>query len=283
MKIRLIYIVRPQHNYCATLCRGLIVLFYLFSTAAHAELIFYPLQHKTPKSIIPSIEPFLKSGETISAANNELILRVNKGSVLELKKIINKLDSPSHRLIVYVNRDGKFKPHTQGYNINFTSQMTHQHRNKGKLTVYSTHQRSNDNNNQSIQVLDGHTAHISSGINEPIHNIQTINYGRYSHTSSNTEYREASTGFYVTPHLHKESVTLEIAPWSQQALSENSAPTFMRASSVIRGNLNTWIELSGINEQASNNSTGILHKHRQTTINNQQIWFKVVDLDAIKN
>jgi len=269
--------------------RGLIsaVLLYLFSTTTYAELIFHPLQHKTPESIIPTIQPFLQSGETVGAAHNELILRLKKENISELKRLINKLDKPSHRLVIYINRDGKFKQHTKGYNINQELKVAigsgSQHNYQGKLKIYSTHQRSNDNNNQSIKVLDGHTAHISSGISEPISNIQIIQYGQHSHVSSNTEYREASNGFYVTPRLHNESVVLEIAPWSQQALTDNATPSFTRASSVIRGRLNTWIELSGINEHASQSSTGILSKHRKTTKNKQQIWLKVVDLDAIEN
>ena len=264
-----------------------IALFYLVSTIAYAELIFHPLQHKTPESIIPSIQPFLQSGETVGAAHNELILRIKKENISELKRLINKLDKPSHRLVIYINRDGKFKQHTQGYNINQELKVSinsdSEHNYQGKLKIYSTHQRSDDNNNQSIQVLDGHTAHISSGISEPISNIQIIRYGQHSHISSGTEYREASKGFYVTPRLHNASVVLEIAPWSQQALKDNATPTFTRASSVIRGRLNTWIELSGINEHASQSLTGILSKHYQTTKNEQKIWLKVVDLDAIKN
>ena len=259
-------------------------LLYLFSTMTYAELIFYPLQHKTPESIIPTIQPFLQPDETIGAARNELILRINKGNIVELKRLINKLDTPNHRLVIYVNRDGNFKQHTKGYNVNQTLRLNNhssgQHRYEGKLKIHSTSKRSADNNNQSIQVLDGHTAHISSGVSEPISNIQIIHYGQLQHISSDTKYREASKGFYVTPRLQHESVVLEIAPWAQQSLADNPTPSFLRASSVIRGKLNTWIELSGTNEHASSASTGLFSKHQQTTKKEQKIWLKVVDLDA---
>ena len=48
----------------------------LLSSLAYAELIFHPLKHQTPANIIPSIQPFLQSGETVIAAHNELILRI---------------------------------------------------------------------------------------------------------------------------------------------------------------------------------------------------------------
>ena len=255
----------------------------LLSSLAYAELIFHPLKHQTPANIIPSIQPFLQSGETVIAAHNELILRIKPANIVELKALINKLDVASHRLRIYVNRDGRFQQQQEGYELN---QQLHigsgvKRSYQGSLKVYTSSKHSNDNKQQSIQVLDGHTAHISSGISRPSKNLQISQHANSLHISSTSEYIESSSGFYVTPRLSHGAVILEISPWYQRPLAgQANATEFSRVSSIIRGRLNSWIKLSGINEQGHLSSSRILGKHHQTAQKNHGIWLKVVDLDA---
>jgi len=264
------------------------LLLLLMATPVVAQLIFYPLKHKTPADIISNIRPFLQPNETIGAGYNELILRLEPQNISDIKQLIHRLDQPTHRLIIYVNRDGQFNKQTEGYNINnrinigVGSGVKSSY--EGQVRIYSTKDSLNDKNNQTIQVLDGHTAHISEGVSEPINNIQIQQYGNHSHISSSTNYREASKGFYVTPRLSNDSVILEIAPWYEEPLSKNrTSANFTRASSVIRGRLNTWIELAGINESSNQETTKILGRHSQTSKKADTIWVKIVDLDADKN
>jgi len=265
-------------------CLYLFCLIITFSSA-YAELFFYPLSHKAPAEIISSIRPFLQTDETVTAGHNELILRVSTKNKADIQTLIKRLDQPAHRLIIYVNRDGKFDRHTQGYNVNSRLKVgvgkEVSSRYKGDVNVYSTRNITNDKNNQSLQVLDGHTAHISEGVSEPITRSETYQYGEHNHTSNYTSYRDASKGFYVTPRLSKDFVILEIAPQYESSLSENrTSAEFVRASSVIRGPLNTWIKFAGFDDNASKNSEKILGYHAQTTIKKNTIWVKVVDLDA---
>lgn len=263
-----------------------VILFLLLvAIPAFAQLIFYPLKHKTPGDIIPNIRPFLQPSETIGAGYNELILRLESQNISEIKQLIEKLDQPAHRLIIYVNRDGQFNRQTEGYNVNQRIRLgvgpRIENAYKGRVNIYSTRNTTNDKNNQSIQVLEGHTAHISEGVSEPITDIQIQQYSGHSHISSSTNYREASKGFYVTPRLSNDSVILEIAPWYEEPLSKNrTSASFTRASSVIRGRLNTWIELADISGSSNQTTTKILGHHAQTSRKSNTIWLKIVDLDA---
>jgi len=259
-------------------------ILFALATPVLAELTFYSLSHRAPEDIIPTIRPFLQPGETIGAGYNELILRVEPENMADIKKLIKKLDQPAHRLIIYVNRDGQFNRQTEGYNVNnrinigVGSDLKSSY--KGRVKIYSTKDNSSNKNNQTIQVLEGHTAHISEGVSEPITDIQVQQYGNHSHISSSTNYQEASNGFYVTPRLANGSVILEIAPWYEDPLSKNrTSAEFTRASSVIRGRLNTWIQLAGIDDTSTQTSSKILGRHAQTTKQKNTIWVKVVDLD----
>ena len=255
------------------------------ATPVLAELTFYSLSHKAPEDIIPTVRPFLQPGETIGAGYNELILRIEPENIADIRKLIKKLDKPAHRLIIHVNRDGQFNRQTEGYNVNnrinigVGSGLNSSY--KGRVKIYSTTDNSSNKNNQTIQVLEGHTAHISEGVSEPINNIQIQQYGSHNHISSTTNYREASNGFYVTPRLANGSVILEIAPWYEEPLSKNrTSAEFTRASSVIRGRLNTWIQLAGIDDSSTQAASKIFGQQTKTVKRKNTIWVKVVDLDS---
>ncbi|WP_020162179.1 hypothetical protein [Cycloclasticus pugetii] len=260
-------------------------LLLLFTTPVLAELIFHPLKHKQPVDVISSIKPFLQPHETVGAGYNELILRVDPQNLSDIKRLIERLDQPAHRLVIHVNRDGQFNQQTKGYNVNSHINIDTRHNAKsaidGELKIYSTKDQSNEKNNQSIQVLEGHTAYISDGVSEPVNSVHIQQYNNHHHISASTDYREASNGFYVTPRLSNDSVILDIAPWYEEALSENrTSAHFTRASSVIRGRLNTWIKLTGIDEITQQTNSKILGSQSKTSIKNNTIWIKIVDLDA---
>lgn len=262
-----------------------ILLLLLFSAPAVAQLIFYPLKHKMPAEVIPGVQAFLQPSETVAAGHNELILRLESKNIAEIKRLIEKLDQPAHRLLILVNHDGRFNRQTEGYNVNQQIQLgvgaKANNNYQGQVNIYSNTSDKQGKNNQSIQVLEGHTAYLSMGVNEPVTDFQVQRHGAYSHISSSTRYREASKGFYITPRLSNETVILEIAPHYEEPLSKGiPSAHFTRASTVIRGRLNTWIQLAGLSDDTTHSTREILGRTIQTRHKKNTIWVKVVDLDA---
>ncbi|PCI21578.1 MAG: nodulation protein NolW [Piscirickettsiaceae bacterium] len=250
-----------------------------------AEIEFIPLYHQSPEKIVKKIQPFLQQGEVAVAGHNEIILRAEAGTIIEMLQLIKKLDQAAHRLLILVNRDGRFDEQEDGYQVNGDISINTASRNplnaKAKAKIYSTKSISNEKSTEKIQVLDGYSAFISTGINEATPVIQIQQYGIKSHITTGTEYHEASKGFYVTPRLSRNSVILEISPWKEEPFSKNrTSAKFNRVSTVVRGRLNSWIALAGINDNSQQSQTKMLGHHYQTTSTNNQIWVKVIDLDA---
>ena len=258
----------------------------LFSyQACLAELIFYPLQHKAPNELIGSIKELLQAGETVIAGPNELILRLQPQHVDEIKSLIHRLDQPSHRLLIYVSHQRQLNQQLQGYDGQAHLQAgLHSNTSlQGHIKIYSSRDTENDQNKQSIQVLDGHTAYISTGVNQPSTSIYISQHNAHAHISSNTYYKERSSGFYLTPRLSKDSVILNISPWSEQTPSNNGASNFNRATTVIRSRLNTWTELSNVNQWSEQGTSKVLGQTNKTSQNSNSIWIKVVDLDNLSS
>lgn len=261
-------------------------LLLLLSAPAFAELKFYPLYHKSAVEIIPKIEPFLESGETVIAGHNELIIRMKSHNVADITRLIHSLDKPSHRLMIFVNRDGSVSRNNAGFNIDneINIALSDTERNssyEGTLTAGKNNTHANSSYNQKIQVLEGRPAFISQGVSHVIPGGHAHHYGVQGHYSGGAEYREITKGFYVTPQLVKDTVVLEISPWHDQPLSRNGrVAKVSRVSSVVRGKLNTWIELGGVSQSNNSSTSGLTGRHRQSTTARNKVWVKVIDLDA---
>lgn len=264
----------------------LVILLFCLSSSALAELVFYPLNYKTPAEIIPSITPFLKPGENVVAGHSELILRVQTNNLKTITALIDRLDSPSRQLLIYVNRNSLSNEQSEGFNVNqrlqvevdSSAQLTY----KGSVKTYSTKGNSVDKDQQTIRVLEGHTAFISQGVDEPNFVIQQNPYHSHGHITYTTEYQRRSKGFYITPILSGDAVNIEISSWSEESLNNNQgAAKFSQSSTTIRCSLNEWVNLAGVNKNSSSEkSTRMTKNHRASQANNN-IWIKVIELQAV--
>jgi len=267
-----------------------LVFFFTLMTAtlSAAQMAFIPLNHQSPEAIVEKVKPFLNDGESVIAGHNEIIISADPTKIKDIQQLVSQLDQAAHRLLILVNRDGNFKEAHKGYQANIIGNVGIGHRSSssvsGHANVYSSQQASIDKNTEKINVLDGYPAFIAHGVSEPTPVIQIQHYGAHSQITSGTQYHDTSKGFYVTPRLSQDSIVLEISPWKESPLSKNrTGVKYQRLSTVVRGRLNTWIALAGIDEKSKQSQKNRLGRHYQATSNRSNIWVKVIDLDSQHN
>ncbi|ORU89646.1 MAG: hypothetical protein A6F71_01415 [Cycloclasticus sp. symbiont of Poecilosclerida sp. M] len=75
-------------------------------------------------------------------------------------------------------------------------------------------------------------------------------------------------------------MVLNISRWADEPFSEDAegglSARHSSASSTIRGKLNQWMELGGIDEASSSQSLEILDSRRSSRREKNAIWVKVV-------
>ena len=117
---------------------------------------------------------------------------------------------------------------------------------------------SNDSQNAHfVTTLEGSPALIQTG--------QAIPYlyssGFYG---DGIDYRDVSSGFYVTPRTNGDRVTLDIAPQLEHADPQNRGVIdTRRAQTSASGRLGEWIPLGGANEAASGDDRELLAQTRR--------------------
>ena len=74
-----------------------------------------------------------------------------------------------------------------------------------------------------------------------------------------TQYREVNSGFYVSPRLNGNRVTLEIST-QNDALQPGQGATasVQHVSTTVSGRLGEWLQVEGITRSADEDSSGIV-------------------------
>lgn len=257
-----------------------ILLLFCFPLAALSELAFIPLYHQQASDILPKVKGFLKDGESIIAGNNEIIIRVESSDIKELEEIVKRLDKPLQQLLILVKRAGSLSAKELAIDTQAKLQVGTLNKLEANVQLYGSTRKNTREAIQEIRVLDGASAFISDGKIEALPVVQIHRYGSHSQINTATQFHDATTGFYLTPHVNRDSVTLEISGWSNQTFAKNNglAPT-NRTSTIIRAQLNQWVALSAIADDDKKQHSGVLEQRYHTHKSQQTIWVKVINLD----
>jgi hypothetical protein len=266
--------------------KPLILLLMLLSIPfAHAALEFVPLSNSSPETIIPKIEPLLEPGESVIAGHGELIIRASEQTLSSLLPIIQNLDQPTRQLMIHVSRDRQLVERQRGYKTRGRAVVGlgagNQSSLRGRISVFDDRSTLNEAGVQKIRALEGHPAFIATGVQEPLETIDVYEDDYHRHITQSTQYRDATKGVYVTPTLIRDKVVLTMSAWADEPFSEHggAAPHY-EASSTIRGNLNEWMQLGGIDERTRHNNEQLLGSQREVRSETSAIWVKVVEVSG---
>jgi hypothetical protein len=129
---------------------------------------------------------------------------------------------------------------------------------------------------QTVQVLVGNSAFIRVGQSVPVTSTQVIRAPGASQITQSTEFVDADTGFYVTPRVSGDRVTLEIATARDRVRKPGTgAVNIQRASTVVSGRLGEWIEVGGSSESIDRTRSELLSQRRDSGRDERTIMLKV--------
>ncbi|MFC1602273.1 hypothetical protein ACFL3U_01765 [Pseudomonadota bacterium] len=269
--------------------RLLLLLFVLlFSTAnADTELTIIKLKGRTAEEVIPLIKPFVDQNDTITGMGNQLIVRTSSERLADIYKILEEFDRPPRRLIIHVRQErlteNERKRLSAGINADIGEHVTVEAGDKTKDNSIRLHARTRStrrdhNVTQRIQALEGKAAFITTGKVIPIQERSTYISGRAIHQQQTTRFQDATTGFYATPRLNENRVTLQISPHMNQAIKSDGVLEIQQASTTLSGQLGEWIAVGGAQQNSNQHGTGLTRYRSTQTEDNRQIYLLVEEI-----
>ena len=246
----------------------LLVVVASFARADSLETI--QLNHRMAEDLLPILQPLVPEGSFITGTGDVLLVRTDEATLQRLRAVIGELDRAPRQLLITVGqatstREGGTSVRGSGTIGSGDVQVGVNQppaSNPGAQVVVRGGSASGELGNlASVRALEGYETFIAIGQSYPFTSTTVTGGGRYPPVvSQTTDYRDVQSGFYATPRLNGERVTLVISPRQQRLSSGDRGAQVATAgaTTTVSGRLGEWIEIGGVTETSAGSNAGLV-------------------------
>ncbi len=274
--------------------RQVIVLMCLLPALALANgMEVLTLQNRSASEVLPALRPLLEQGGVLTGVNDQIILRASRANRAQIKAALALLDKPARQLLIYVSQHRQQNSQQRELAVGGQigrgdalqlDQPVSGHDgvtariHSGNSTVDARLDERQHNRreqvSQMLRVADGGRAYIQAGVSLPIRLHQVYLSPSGAIISDSTVYRDIGSGFYATPRLNGQRVTLEISP-QLDSPAGNGAINVQRLYTTIATRLGEWTQLGGTDAQGNQQNKDLLGHASSNNATQGSVWVKV--------
>jgi hypothetical protein len=233
----------------------------------------YPIEVITLKSrpvdeVLPIVRPFAGGDGSVTGTGNHLIVKASPERLRDIRRLLEEIDLPPHRLLIILETTGRDTTNASGYaasvdiksgdnRASINSPGRAGDRTQGSISAHASQGKTTNHREQQVQALEGYPAFIRTGLSSP---SQERRPGLRSGKPYNHQYIGSGTetgGFYVLPRLSGDFVTLKILQQNDRTGWNPNTLHSQQTGTVVRGKLGEWIELGGIHSSVEGKRSGI--------------------------
>lgn len=183
------------------------------------------LRYKSAEQIIPLVQPLLQPDEQITGSGQALIVRLTPNTLTQLRTVLMKIDQPPVTFEISVYQGDPRWLSAQNRNVR----------------VISTPSRLNQQRSQSVKVMNGEAAYVSTGTEVPI--VTGVGIGWF--TGVTYQQHLVEKGFIIEPVLKGSQVQLTIKQVRQQD-NQVTGQRFddQKVKTTMMVPLDEWVALS---------------------------------------
>lgn len=254
------------------------------------------LGYRQADDVIPLLRPLLAPGGALTGASNQLIVRTTPANLAELKKVLTVMDSKPRQLMVSVRQSAaadvsrsaaSLSGNVSAGNAQVTVPRPPGAQRDPGVAVQSGNTQIEARGisssgtqeagvTQTLQVLEGTSAFIRTGQTVPVAGTQVRGGGQ---VPQNTQFVEAASGFYVTPRVNADRVTLEISTQRDRVRNPNTGTVeLQRVDTIVSGRLGEWIEIGGSTSQAARTRSDALASAGSGARDRRSVMLKVEEI-----
>lgn len=259
-----------------------------------------PLRHRTVDEVLPIIRPFVDRQGAVSGMQGQLIIRTTPANLREIKELLATIDTAPRQLKITVKQNVDRATEQRLTEISGSVSSGDRarvtvtpgsgdteglavERRRGedslRARVLSTQSVEDDKNTQHVQVLEGNRAFVRIGQSIPVPQVTVIQGPPGAQVIETVQYRDVTTGFYILPRVAGDRVTLEISPQRETPGSQGlGSVNVQQLHSVVSGRFGEWIDLGGLGQERSEQSSGIGSRSVTTTGDQRKVLIKVEEI-----
>jgi len=245
------------------------------SLAQSVEII--SVQHRSAEEIAEQIKALYPEQHVhIAGSHQQITVRADDTIINEVKELVQTFDVPLRQFLISVSSDQNINSTSQNWEVSGTI-----HKNKNNTVQVTNNKKTyqtRGSGNQSITVLEGHSAHLNTGQKKPVQTRQFIN-GLWAST---IEYIDMTSGIYIEPRLiGDDRVEIKILSQKNEAstlnMHQRSVSTIdtSMVDTVRIVRLGEWVNIGGVSYDARNKQSGINYSSKQNDVDKQRMMIKV--------
>ncbi|HSW14553.1 MAG TPA: secretin N-terminal domain-containing protein [Solimonas sp.] len=234
--------------------RRLILLICLLplTTLAQSRLEVIDLRYRSPQELLPLLRPLVEPEGSVSAWENQLVVRATPAQLAELRQLLEQLDRAPRQLLISVRQGGVADSRQQSAGVGGVYRDGEA---ELELRLRDRSSHGDSSASQQLRVEEGREAQLMVGQSRPYSRSWRRPDGVIV---QQTETVSGGSGITVLPRLQGDRVQLEIHA-QQQLPGTGGVASVQRTSSIVSGRLGEWFEIGGAVQQASQSSQGILY------------------------
>lgn len=230
---------------------------------AQQALEIIPLRYRTVEQVLPTLQPLLEPGATLSGSRGQLFLRAGPANTAEIKRALDAIDRPSKRLQILVRLDDsqeRERREVSGRVIIGSGAA------RVDATAQDARSSASERVDQRVQVLEGGRAVIFTGQSRPLR------------VPGGTEIQDVASGFEVAPRLAGANVMLDIYQQQQTPGTQRGSVQAQRLATTVTTRMGEWTEIGGTVSGTARDDRAIGSASSSRANEARRVWLKVEEL-----
>jgi len=261
----------------------LLILCLLASVAQAASLTTLQLRNRTAAEVIPIIEPMLEPGDVVTGHGYKIFLRASARTVSDVKQMIDALDTASKMLQISVFQGSRQTLESLSLSGSLRIEGDDASVGVGGSSGSGAGSINYDNGSTSASV--NASSERLSRQSSPVHHvrvaegneafIQTGDQVPYIAGDDGTVFHNVTSGFYVLPRIHGDSVTLEVSPFKNSLGTARSGNIETQSTNTtLSGRIGEWLQVGGVSEHSSYTQSGTANYSSGSNKHRDRIWIR---------
>lgn len=274
---------------------GLSIILLLLITAgvyAEDEIETLQLQNRTAEEIIPTLQPFVRAGGSLSGSGYTLIIRSTPENIDEIKRLLADIDTQLKQMLITVATMAQIEqsqdasraqvivnsgevsvaaggnPSASGTGVNINTDTT-----QASVQVQQTRQRQTVPGMQQMRVVEGTWGSIQMGQQIPV--MSRVRNADGTVTATMT-YKNVTSGFHVLPRVNNDNITLIIRPHKANLSQQGGGAIDIQSmDTTVTGKLGQWISIGGSTTSKTVDANATTHATRTRESSQDQLYVKV--------
>jgi type II secretory pathway component GspD/PulD (secretin) len=247
------------------------------------------LQHRLAEDLIPILRPLVPASAAITGAGNVLLVRADEATLAQVRAAVATLDRAPRQLLITVgqvtaldtsDRDVRGSATVSSGNVQVGVNQPAQAQPGAQVVLRGSTTQERIQGVSSVRALEGYEAYVTVGESRPFTSSAVIATPRGGTSiSQSTTYRDVQSGFYATPHLSGDRVTLDISPVQQQAApGRRDGVATQSITTAVSGRLGEWLAIGGASTSRDGSGTGLVTWGARTELTQYSAWVKVEEV-----